>query len=421
MVVAAMSAAASHAAAQPPPSPWIAGPPPAELAKIKPSGPGRAIVQCHVDEMGQLSACAAFQEFPAGSGYAQRLASLAPLYRMRPEVVKTDHPDGKAFVIDSNDMASDTPASWIRRPRPEDLMAVWPKAAWSRGLGGRAMITCMVAVQGTLYDCFPIVEAPAGMNFGAAAVALTPQLLMKPALRKGEPIVSTVNIPIVFKTSGVGFSTEGHSALPATLAWTQAPSYADLAAAYPQKARAERLAGHATVNCGFAPSGRLADCDVISEEPKGQGFGAAARMLAKTFHAPASLDAKAMKNAGVQIPFTFDPAILGDNKPAIGKPQWAGLPTAEETSAAFSAVTKAGVEGVVRVTLSCSVQPGGAIDGCAIAHEDPPGHGVGQAALSLTPHFRMTTWTAEGLPTVGGRVDIPLRYREAAPAPPAGG
>ena len=42
--------------------------------------------------------------------------------------------------------------------------------------------------------------------------------------------------------------------------------------------------------------------------------------------------------------------------------------------------------------------------------------GAGAAVLSVVDTIRLTTWTAEGLPTIGGRVRIPLRYVAAEPA-----
>ena len=53
--------------------------------------------------------------------------------------------------------------------------------------------------------------------------------------------------------------------------------------------------------------------------------------------APATATPQQLRDADVQIPFTFDPQLLAGYAPAIGKPQWAVLPSAEETSAAFDA------------------------------------------------------------------------------------
>jgi TonB family protein len=343
---------------------------------------------------------------------------------MKPEAVKAEAPEGLVFLFDGT-FQYDVPTTWLHKPTEHDLLVVWPKAAWAKHLGGRAVINCLVSLLGAVFDCVTTSETPAGESFGAAAIALTPQFLMKPATFKGQPVVAPVSIPINFAMSpggggGHGEPEGGRLTVPAAMAWLQAPSYADMAAAYPKKAREAHLSGHVTVDCSFTNSGGLSDCTTISEEPKGQGFGAAAHNLARQFRAPAELPLKTLKNADVQLPFSFDATVLTDAKPAIGKPQWAALPSAQDTAAAFDAVTKGGVSGTVRVILNCTVQPGGGVSNCAVAREDPAGQGVGQAALSLVPHFKITTWTTEGLPTVGGTINIPLRFegpgKEAAPA-----
>lgn len=56
------------------------------------------------------------------------------------------------------------------------------------------------------------------------------------------------------------------------------------------------------------------------------------------------------------------------------------------------------------------MQAGGGVSDCKVAREDPAGQGVGLAAMGLIPHFKLTTWTIEGLPTVGATINIPLRY-----------
>lgn len=416
------------AAPTPPPSRWARTPAPGQYRQMRASAgvkPGsRAVVRCHVDDAGALSACATVTETPAGSGYGRALASLAPAFQIKPELVKAEAPGGLVFLFDST-FQYDNSAGWLRKPTEEDLGVVWPRAAWSRGLGGRATINCMVSLQGALFECVVVSEDPPGQNFGAAAVALTPQFLMKPATLKGQPAVSVVSVPILFKTDGPGggdlSSDGGRKMVQAAMAWPEAPSYAEVAAAYPRKARAAGLGGRATLDCEFMASGRLWRCNTINEEPKGQGFAEAAKALAKHFRAFATTsDGKPLSGAAVQLPFAFDPAMLSQAIPTIGKSQWAGLPSAADTQAAFAAVTKAG-GGTVRVMLACTVQPGGGVSGCAVEREEPAGQGVGLAALTLAQRFRVTTWTTEGLPTVGGTINIPLRYEGAGkePAPAA--
>ena len=64
--------------------------------------------------------------------------------------------------------------------------------------------------------------------------------------------------------------------------WLAAPTAADVAAAYPEKARAAGLGGGVELMCSAARDGSMRDCDVLGESPRGQGFGNAARKLAET-------------------------------------------------------------------------------------------------------------------------------------------
>ena len=411
------------AAADAPPSIWAEQPTQAQreaaraAAGFKPDDTGRAIAVCKAKADGALEGCHLVADNPPGLGRA--VLAMAPLYRLNFAAPHAPHP-GEDVDIGTSTFRYDAPPGWLRKPTAEDLMAVWPTKAMAAGRGGSATINCMVSVQGALYDCVVLTESPASDHFGDAAVALAPQFLMKPAMLKGQPVVSALSVPIKFYMppgSRPDLMPPSKPMVAATMAWPEAPSYAAVAAAYPAKARATRLGGRATLNCEFARDGRLRNCDTITEEPKGQGFGQAAKALAKQFRAqPTFADGKSVDGAPIQLPVVFDPAMLSGGAPVIGKAQWAGLPGAGDTSAAFG---KLKIEGTARVRLACVVQEGGAVTDCRVEQEDPAGQGVGAAALSLAPHFRLTTWTAEGLPTVGGTIQIPLRYelKDAAPAP----
>jgi TonB family protein len=321
-------------------------------------------------------------------------------------------------VVNYGRLPFDKAPDWLRKPTASDLLTVWPTAAWRRGQGGKAVIDCMISVQGALYDCVSTWEKPAGENFGAAAIALTPQFLMRPATLKGEPVISVVNIPINFLWPGGsgGGGGGGHKVAQASMAWEEAPSYAQVIAAYPKKAKAEGVVGRATLACQFTSAGKVDHCQTVTEEPKGQGFAEAAKALSKQFRAPSQpAGGGSWSGVDVQLPFAFDRSMQTDHVPAVGKPTWAKLPANEDTAAAFATVFKS-VEGTVRVTLTCTVQPGGGVDGCTVEREDPAGKGVGDAALTLARHFRLTTWTMEGLPTIGATINIPLRYEGQTPA-----
>jgi len=194
------------------------------------------------------------------------------------------------------------------------------------------------------------------------------------------------------------------------VAWSRAPTWAETAAAYPAKAREKGLAGRAMLDCAFAADGTLTDCAAVEEGPVGYGFGAAALDLSRRFAAPRTLaDGRPVEGAGVQVEFAFDPQVLGA-APVVGQPQWTALPTVEDFTAALPAdASKAGVDATV--VLDCRVEPDGGLGGCTVASEEPAGHELGQAALSLAPKFRVKVWTDDGLPVIGGALRTPIRVK----------
>jgi TonB family protein len=92
-----------------------------------------------------------------------------------------------------------TRPDWIRTPTGADIVRVFPAQALRRGIDGMAVTSCKVAVNGTLTDCETLEEAPAGVGFGKAALALMPRFLMRPMTRDGQPVEGgTVRIPMRF-------------------------------------------------------------------------------------------------------------------------------------------------------------------------------------------------------------------------------
>ncbi|MDB5425896.1 MAG: hypothetical protein JWQ29_3312, partial [Phenylobacterium sp.] len=315
------------AAPKPPTSPWARKPTRERLLAVLPPESARpqggfAAMRCKVGADGGMVDCQVIQEYPVGSGFGRVLRSLAPDYQMKPPAEGGVAPGGEV-VIPGDWLPFDKASDWKRRPSPEDMVVVWPKKAWARGAGGRAIINCLVSVQGALFDCFVAAESPAGEHFGDAGIALTPQFMMRPATLRGQPVVSTVRIPLNFEMPEGGLEPPSsfgsrQSVLP-VMAWPEAPSYAAVAAAYPKKARANNLGGRATLDCQFTKEGRLTGCSTVAEEPRGQGFGDAAKALAKQFRAFATTsDGSPVSRAAIQLPVIFDPVMLTDASPVIG-------------------------------------------------------------------------------------------------------
>lgn len=189
----------------------------------------------------------------------------------------------------------------------------------------------------------------------------------------------------------------------AQTAWIAAPTAADLAAAYPAKAKAEGIGGGVQLTCTANRKGDMTDCAVLGETPRGYGFGAAARALAEKLRASGVVN-----GTELQVPITFMPEMASGRPATVKTPHWTALPSVGDMQAA--APKSEGGPNNVRVTLVCEVQAGGALNGCVVDREEPVGQGFGAAILTLAPKFRADLMSVEGAPTVGAKVRVPVRF-----------
>jgi hypothetical protein len=197
----------------------------------------------------------------------------------------------------------------------------------------------------------------------------------------------------------------------AQTAWISAPTAADMTAAYPEKAKAAGIGGGVELMCTAARDGAMKDCDVLAEAPRGQGFGVAARRLAESKLRAAGVN----RDTEVRVALTFPAELARGQALNVKTPIWTALPTVTEIQAAVPKTE--GGPNDARVTLVCDVQPGGTLSGCAVDREEPAGQGFGPAILTLAPKFQVGLISGEGLPTVGGKVRVPVRF-DLRPAQP---
>jgi len=193
------------------------------------------------------------------------------------------------------------------------------------------------------------------------------------------------------------------AAAQGSIAWAEAPSPADVAAAYPAKAKAAGVGGGVDLTCTIGRNGHPKDCEALGEKPSTYGFGFAARKLAEHLR----VDDPTLTGKEVRVPVTFDPAVL-KGPLTVTKPAWSALPSAEDFQASFPK----GENGInqVRVVLACTVADGGGLAGCAVDQEEPAGQGFGAGALALAPKFRVGPWSLDGQPTAGAKLRVPIRY-----------
>lgn len=60
--------------------------------------------------------------------------------------------------------------TWYERPALEEVAKLYPEAARTAGIAGRAVVSCVVAADGTNRDWRVVEESPAGAGFGEAAL-----------------------------------------------------------------------------------------------------------------------------------------------------------------------------------------------------------------------------------------------------------
>ncbi|MFI4974883.1 MAG: TonB family protein [Caulobacterales bacterium] len=102
----------------------------------------------------------------------------------------------------------------------------------------------------------------------------------------------------------------------------------------------------------------------------------------------------------------------------VTDPDWIQLPGPDQFSNYFPRMPwMLSLSGIARV--KCSVSALGMLENCSILSESPTGMGFGDAALALTPYFRMRPRSIDGTPVGGGEVNIPIRFRAAPPPTPA--
>lgn len=330
--------------------------------------------------------------------------------------------------------AQDRAADWVRRPTSDDLLAVWPAKALQEGYGGNATLACIVTLQGVLRDCRVESETPAGGGFGSAALILSRQFSMRPAMKDGAPVESQVRIPINFpkpgRATGSHIRPSTASDLPGRtvyrqLRWRKAPTFAEVLAAYPGKAKADKVGGAVTLGCRIGRDGRLSACEIVREAPERYGFGVAARRLASLFEtAVERADGQSIAGGYAHLNVTFAAASIETQDPVIGRPEWVSLPNIEDMSAVVPDAAKAQKAFKARAVINCQVGASGELETCGVQSEEPAGLGYGDAAVALSRRFKLAIWTDEGLPIVGGKVRVPIRfdlddYMRAASTPSA--
>ncbi len=188
---------------------------------------------------------------------------------------------------------------------------------------------------------------------------------------------------------------------------------AAMLADYPPAARAAGIEGKASLDCARMVHGAPDACVVVFEQPRGQGFGAAALALARRAPRNPALPVLPEKNPAWRIDFKFKlkpaPAITPDVlAPLHVPPRWEKTADSQQILDAYpTAARDSRTEGFV--VLFCAVAADGGMTDC-IAKTNVSRSGFEKAALKLAPLFRLQTHTDDGEPTAGTTITIPILF-----------
>ncbi|KQV55142.1 MULTISPECIES: TonB family protein [unclassified Caulobacter] len=396
--------------------------PPSKMKAAFPKGAtmtGKAVLGCVAAKDGRLSDCKVVREDPVGQGFGEAALSVVGYERIAPKDGTGASVEGRPVRTSFEFLApGDANPDWVRKPDGRDLANVFPKKALDKHVGGRATIQCRVTVEGFLDACKVVFESPAGLDFGGAGLQLAPQFRMSPKIRGGHAVPGgQVTIPINWEPPR-GIATITSTPVVLDPPWNRVPTQAEINAAWP-KAAAGAPSGQAALRCDLVKTGQLRSCDVISENPRGKGFGKAALELSKLFQIPVNpSEAKTVRDYQVDLPFRFrDPATPDGRK--LTKPRWIRTLTAEGMAEVYpQAAIKAGIKSGLGV-VSCTVTATGELTACQAVREQPAGLDFGAAAIKAVSVMRMNPWTKEGDTVDGLVITIPIQFTFEDDAPPA--
>ena len=215
---------------------------------------------------------------------------------------------------------------------------------------------------------------------------------------------------------------------PTAPASAPAPGHVNLTdpvlAFYPAAARAAGVEGQAVIHCKRDEHLALTGCTLVSEDPAGQGFGAAAlAMAAKSAPNPRLLlkDAAAEPAADTTIKFTLRPPFITPDVTRMAhivkSASIVSKPTNAQVQAAYPprALDNQIQGGAV---IECVVMTTGKLAECHVYDEQPTGYGFGQAALDLAGDFVLKPRLIDGEAVGGSPVRIGVAFSSNDPAAP---
>lgn len=225
---------------------------------------GKSKARLIVDEAGFVTDATLLEETPQGFGFGDAALAAARRWTFQPgkpgmfTITMKFSPSDGSEAIDY--------ASLPKCPKPiERVTPRYPADAEKRASNALVSAILKIADDGSVAQTYIALEMPVGLGFGKSAKAALDRWRFSP----GQAGLYTVTVNFAM----AGEDTAVH--------WNDLPLLPQpihrVAPKYPEAARAEGRTGRLKVGVFVAEDGSVLDVKLVTESPKHQGFGEAAR------------------------------------------------------------------------------------------------------------------------------------------------
>jgi hypothetical protein len=292
-------------------------------------------------------------------------------------------------------------ADWLMQPTDDDLAGV--VLPYYERARAQVTLTCEVTEVGWLRRCAVSGKTPPLPSIAAAAQRLARRYMLRVHAAGADNVPTRVSVPLDLAACSEACL---RSAMPDP-GWLRGPTAEQMAAAFPQAARAAGIGGSVSLVCWYARERGLDKCRVEQETPKGQGFAAAARSLLPNFESPMiGLPGWPKKGLWIRIHFAFPVFLLQEPAKVTGLSNLKFSPSIIATDQAFPMAAASQGIAAGEGTVACVVAENGRLTACKIRSETPQNAGFGEAALSLAALTQVSVWGDEGVPTLGSVMQL---------------
>ena len=294
-------------------------------------------------------------------------------------------------------------------PMDSDLMDAFPEKARGQNIMAKVTMRCTIDAAGKARRCETLKEEPYGLGFGEAGTGLMERKgRFKPRRIDGQAVDGgQVEISVHI------WPRPGRKASPLLFSepvWASVASVEDMAAAWPAGQPGEEAV--VVLRCTMRPAGELMKCRAINSAEKAPVDAALA--LSDRFRVRLTPeDARFYEGWDVIVSLRLlNPAGPAAGEQRVTAPDWTSYPDERALRAVYPAQAAAGVRSG-RGVADCLVAADGSLTDCRVAGERPDSLGFGEASVQVAGQMKLGLWSADGRPTVGSRIRLPIDFNQA--------